>query len=412
MLAGSTATELDDGLTSAAFLVDPYPTLATLREQAPVFRSEAIGAWLLTAYDDVVATFKDTARYSNEGRLARASDHLGPDDHAQLGPFAAHYATKGLLHSDPPDHTRLRRLVLKAFTPPVVEALRPFVLETVDDLLDAAAERGRMDVIGDLAFALPVAVLARILGAPSEDAHLFRDWADGILAFQGVNRPPMPDLLEAQRAIVEARSYLGDLAAKKRRAPDETLLSRLAGAAEAGDSLSEDELLNTCVTLLVAGHETTTSLIGNGVLSLLQHPAQLAAVVSDPGLVIPAVEEGLRFESPVARQPRLMAADVEVRDQVLRRGDIVFQMLNSANRDQTQFPGPDTFDVRRSPNRHIAFGLGAHFCIGAPLARMEGQIAIGALLARFPDLALADETPAWDIAKPNSRVLRVLNVSL
>ena len=188
-------------------------------------------------------------------------EHLPAESRALLGSFESHYSTRGLLHSDPPDHTRLRRLVLRAFTPPVIESLRPFIQETVDELLDAGAERGELDIIEDLAFALPVAVLANVMGVPRSDAPLFRRWADGILGFQGVNRPDLAALLGAQEAIVEARAYLTDLIAAKRRSPDDSLLGRLVEAEAEGDALSLDELLNTCVTLLGAGHETATSLI-------------------------------------------------------------------------------------------------------------------------------------------------------
>jgi pimeloyl-[acyl-carrier protein] synthase len=402
----------DEILVSPAFLANPYDVLAELRRTAPVYFSPSVGGWILTAYDDIVGTFKDTDRYSNEGRLRRTLDHLPDESRAKLGAFEAHYSTGGLLHSDPPAHTRLRRLVLTAFTPPVIESLRPFIRQTVDELLDAAAERGGMDVIEDLAFALPVAVLAKILGVPRADAPLFRRWADDILAFQGVNKPGFSTLVTAQQAIGEARAYLANLIEAKRQDLDDSLLARLVVAESEGDALSPDELLNTCVTLLVAGHETTTSLIGNGILALLQHPAAHDAVRADPALVTSTVEEALRLESPVARQPRLMRADVELRGETLRTGDVVFQMLNAANRDPAQFANPDHFDIRRSPNRHIAFGLGPHFCVGAPLARAEGQIAIRAVVTRFPRVSLVDAEPHWDLAKPNSRVLRDLRVSL
>ncbi len=396
-------------LLSRTFMEHPYPDLRRLRETHPVVWSPAVGGWVLTRYDDVVVTLKDTDTFGNAGRTLRVLDHLSPSERAQLAAFRSHYESKGLIHSDPPDHTRIRRLVLKTFTPPAIEAMRPQIGAIVDDLLDAMMERRRGELIEQLAFALPITVLATILGVPQSDAPRFRVWADSLLAFQGWNRPDAGVLLRTQATLVEARGYLADLIAVKRAHPDGSLLAQLVAAESEGDKLSMDELLNTCVTLLIAGHETTTSLIGNGVLTLLRHPDQWARVRDDAALVPRAVEEVLRFESPVARQPRLVRRDTVLGGAELKSGDIAFQMLGAANRDPAQFPDPDVFDVAREPNRHIAFGLGPHFCIGAPLARAEGQIAFAAIAARMPGLEL-DGEPVWDLEKPNSRVLRSLPV--
>ena len=354
-------------------------------------------------------TFKDTDTYGNAGRMTRVLNPPGPRVAERLTPFRKHYETQGLIHSDPPDHTRIRRLVLKAFTPPVIEAMRPQIQGIVDELLDRMESNGHAELIEEFAFALPVTVLAAILGVPRSDAPKFRRWADDLLAFQGRNKPNEDTLLTSQAMLIEARAYLTELIAAKRAKPDESLLSQLVAAESEGDKLSMDELLSTCVTFLVAGHETTTSLIGNGVLTLMQHPDQWEAIKADPTLVPKAVEEILRFESPVARQPRLVRHDTELGGKRLKQGDIVFQMLGAANRDPEHFDDPDTFNIRRDPNRHIAFGLGPHFCIGAPLSRAEGQIAFTTLAARFPNLALA-AAPRWDLDKPNSRVLRELRV--
>jgi pimeloyl-[acyl-carrier protein] synthase len=293
----------------------------------------------------------------------------------------------------------------------VIEAMRPRIQEIVNGLLDELEDDGTVDLIEGFAFALPITVLATILGVPPSGSRLFRRWADEILAFQGRNRPDVGLLLRAQDTVFEAREYLADLISSKRSEPDGSVLSQLVSAEAEGDKLSMDELLSTTITLLIAGHETTTSLIGNGVLALMQHREQWDAIRADPSLISQAVEEILRFESPVARQPRLIRRDVELGGQTLRAGEMAFQMLGAANRDPGQFANPDAFDIRRSPNRHIAFGLGPHFCIGAPLARAEGQIAFATMAARFPDLELAD-APRWDVEKPNSRVLRELPIRL
>jgi hypothetical protein len=341
--------------------------------------------------------------------MTRVLTHLEPAAQEKLTPFRKHYETQGLIHSDPPDHTRIRRIVLKAFTPPAIEALRPQIQSIVDELLDAMEPRGHAELIEEFAFALPVTVLAAILGVPRSDGPRFRHWADDLLAFQGRNRPAAETLFTSQAMLIEAREYLAELIAVKRVEPDDSVLSQLVAAEAEGDKLSMDELLSTTVTFLVAGHETTTSLIGNGVLTLMQHSDQWDAIKDDPTLVNKAVEEILRYESPVARQPRLVRQDTELGGHALKAGDVAFQMLGAANRDPAVFDDPDTFDIRRDPNRHIAFGLGPHFCIGAPLSRAEGQIAFTTLTRRMPNLELAG-APRWDLDKPNSRVLRELPV--
>ena len=258
-----------------------------------------------TRYDDVVVTFKDTDTYGNAGRMTRVLNHLEPAAQEKLTPFRKHYETQGLIHSDPPDHTRIRRIVLKAFTPPAIEAMRPQIQSIVDDLLDRIEPRGHAELIEEFAFALPVTVLAAILGVPRSDGPRFRHWADDLLAFQGRNKPAAATLFTSQAMLLEAREYLAELIAVKRAEPDSSVLSQLVAAEAEGDKLTMDELLSTTVTFLVAGHETTTSLIGNGVLTLMEHRDQWDAIKDDPTLVTKAVEEILRFESPVARQPRL-----------------------------------------------------------------------------------------------------------
>jgi cytochrome P450 len=403
--------DIDDALVSPEFVDDPYPTLDILRETDPVHWSESIGGWVLTRYDDILRTFKDVGHYSNEGRLGRATLYLGEQARRQLVPFEAHYRTKGLLHSDPPDHTRLRRLIIRAFSPRVIETMRPRIQQIVDDLIDRVQATGKMEVIEDLAFALPVTVLAGLLGVPESQGPTFRRWADGLLAFQGINKPSERVLLGAQTVLIEARRYLADLIAERRRTPGDDLISHMMRESDSGESLSDDEIINTGITLLTAGHETTTSLIGNGLFTLLSHPEQWERLKADRSLVKPALEEVLRYESPVSRQPRLMKRDVQLGQRVLAEGQMVFQMLGAANRDPAQFSDPAIFDIDRSPNRHIAFGQGIHFCIGAPLSRIEGEIVFHTLLDRLPTMRLADPRPSWDLAKANSRVLRSLPVT-
>lgn len=403
---------LDDMLVSREFMEDPYPLLRQLRTEDPVHWSDSIGGWILTRYDDMVVTFKDTAHFSNEGRLAKAVAYLPPETRSRFQIFEDHYRQRSLIHSDPPDHTRLRSLVTKAFNARVVEAMRPRMQEIVNEAFDAALQAGGMDVIKDLAIPLPVTVLAEILGVPKADVHLFKGWADGVLAFQGVNKPPVEVLQRSQDSILGIRGYLGALLKEKKAHPGEDLLSELAAAESEGERLSETELVNTCITLLVAGHETTTSLIGNGMWALLCHPDQWQLLKDDPSLLTPAIEEMLRYESPVARQPRLMRQEIEMGGKKLQPGEMAFQMLNAANRDPDYFTEPDRFNIQREKNRHIAFGLGPHFCVGALLARTEGQVVFSTLVARLPHVRLVSEKPDWDIHKPNSRMLKTLPIQV
>jgi cytochrome P450 len=399
-----------DSLTTPEFLDDPYPILKWLRANEPVHWNEAIGGWVVARYDDIVVTMKDTGTYSNEGRLGRAVDYLPSEAKAKLAAFQDHYRTKGLLHSDPPDHTRLRALVQKAFSPRMVELMRPRIQEIVDELLDKAEPNGGMEVIQELAFALPVTVLADIMGVPQSDRVHFQRWADSLLAFQGVNKPDLSALEHAQQTLIEVRQYLADLIARRRTEPGKDLVSELVAAESEGQRLTQDELINTCVTLLVAGHETTTSLVGNGLFLLLSHPEQWRLLKNDPSGLPRAIEEILRFESPVARQPRAIKQDAELGGKQLHAGQMLFQLLNSGNRDEAYFDDPEEFDIRREKNRHIAFGYGVHFCIGAPLSRAEGLIVFDTILRRLPDVRLVDEKPHWDVTKRNSRVLKALDV--
>ncbi|MBN9617953.1 MAG: cytochrome P450 [Acidobacteriales bacterium] len=406
----SPASAMDEILISKEFLADPYPILRQLREENPIYWCESIGGWIVTRYDDMVTTFRDVTSYSNEGRLARVVEYLPSESRARFKAFEDHYRTKGLLHSDPPDHTRLRALVTKSMTASMVEAMRGRIQTIVDDLVNTGLDKGGMDVIADIAIALPFAVLARILGTPPEDQHLFKKWADDLLSFQGVNKPGEEILERAQKALVEIRAYLADLIIEKRRNPREDLMSLLVVAESEGNRLSQTELINTGITLLVAGHETTTSLIGNGIYLLLRHTDQWKLLREDPSLLNSAIEEILRYESPVARQPRLVKQDAELGGKQIHKGDMVFQMLNSANRDPAYFIDPDRFDIQRQKNRHIAFGVGIHFCVGAYLARTEAQVVFKTVLDRLSSIRLVEEKPTWDLTKPNSRMLKTLPV--
>jgi cytochrome P450 len=284
--------------------------------------------------------------------------------------------------------------------------------KVVDEAIDEAIKRGGMEVVSEFASPLPMGVISEILGVPAEDRPLLRQWADDMVSFQGVNRPSEEHLIRAQNALAAMRPYILNMIEERRRQPREDLISKFAAAEANGERVSEAELINTCVTLFVAGHETTIALITSAIYTLLSHPDQLHLLLREPSLLAPAVEEVLRFESPVSRQPRRMKAGAHLNGKDLKEGQMVFQMLNAANRDPQYFTDPDAFNIQREKNKHIAFGYGAHFCAGATLARVEALIAVGTLLRRLPNLKLVHASPDWDVNKRNSRVLKSFPVRI
>jgi cytochrome P450 len=367
------------------FVADPYPAYAGLRAEGPVHKvvSPVHGElWLVVGYQEARAALAHPG-------LAKDWKHGNPhwktrmmgDPNAQKRAFGRH-----MLNADPPDHTRLRTLVTKAFTPGRVEALRPRVQQITDGLLDALPERGEFDLMRTLAFPLPMAVITELLGVPELDGERFRAWSNLVVA------PDPDDLAAGAEAFSALNLYLQRLIEDKRGRPGEDLLSALIQTRdEDGDRLGPDDLHAMAQLLLVAGHETTVNLIGNGVLALLRHPEQLAALRADFSLLGGAVEEMLRYDGPVEGSTLRFATEpVEIGGTVIPGGgSVVIVSLASAHRDGGRFAAADTFDIRRDTGGHLAFGHGIHYCLGAALARVEGRIAIRSLLERCPDLALA-----------------------
>jgi cytochrome P450 len=369
------------------FHADPYPFYRQLREQDPVHQTP-MGFWVLTRYDDCVAVLRD-ARFGREEFQQMLSAVYGGEDSDRL--------PRSMLFRDPPDHTRLRALVSKAFTPRVVEQMRDHIQEIVDRLLDRALGQGGMDVMEDLAYPLPVTVICEMLGVPVDDHASIRGWsADIARSLDAIGLPSDQSIVDrgrvARRALAD---YFRALVPVRRARPQADLLSGLLAAEEQGDKLTEPEVIAMCLLLFIAGHETTVNLIGNGALALLHHPDQLARLRADPSLVPNAIEELLRYDSPVQRTARMTTTDVAIDGRPIAKGTMVVTALGAANRDPAQFPDPDRLDVSRRDVRHISFGYGIHFCLGAPLARVEGQIALGTLLRRAPGLALAEPSPEW-----------------
>jgi cytochrome P450 len=387
--------------TDPRWVSDPWPLYSQLRTEAPIQHSER-QFWVLARHADCLSVLRD--RRSSSDGLNADPDHApeGFSSSRNRGQAMDEFLAQGttdtrpFLFRDPPDHTRMRGLVSKAFTPRMVERMRERTVEIVDSLLDEAIERGRMDAVADFAYPLPVQIICELLGVPSEDQHRFRAWS-AVLA-RGLD----PEFLltdEVRQARVEAifsfAEYFFALLADRRAHPGDDLLTQLAQAEEAGDSLSEGELLSTCILLLVAGHETTVNLISGGLLALVEDPAQAARWRDDPALERTAVDELLRYVSPVQLTGRTMLDDVEVAGTVLPKGQFVLMLIGSANRDPAAFDDPERLDLGRADNRHLGFGFGLHHCLGAPLARMEAGVALPALLRRCRSVELETDAVTY-----------------
>ena len=388
-------TQLDDLIArfdpdDPTFIADPYPVLNDIREATPIFLNPHTGAWALTRFQDVYETLRDR-------RLGRNYTHLY--SHAELGrpepdprwPAFHQHELWSLLSLEPPDHTRLRRLVAKVFTPRAVSALRPALTGFSDELLDDCAERGTFDLLAHYAQPYSVAVICSMLGVPRGDTQMLLDWSHDIVKMYEISTTD--DVrAQADQSAADFIAYTKVLIEEKRRTPDELLLSALVRVEDEGDRLSEDEIVSTAMVLLEAGHEATVNTLGNGLRAFMHHPDQWRRVVTSEVETKAAVEEMLRWDSPLQMFERwVLEPGVEIAGQQLEIGQEVAMLFGSAERDPRRFDRPDAFDAGRNDPAHIGFGGGIHFCVGAPLARQEIEVSVAGLASRFPDLQLAEE---------------------
>ena len=371
---------------SPEFRLNPYPAYDMLRQHAPIFFWDTWRFYFLSRYDDCAALLRD----NRLGQGEINEDWSPPESQKDLIRLQKDW----MLLKDPPDHTRLRGLVFKAFTPRMVEQLRDTIQAITDRLLDEVQDKGEMDLMSALAYPLPVTVIAEMLGIPGDDQDQFHEWSNALArSLDLTDVQAIYDKASAAAAVFT--EYLADLAEQRRRQPQNDLLSALVAVEDEGEHLTANELYATSSLLFVAGHETTINLIGNGTLALLRHPEQLALLQENSGLMKTAVEEVLRYDSPVQMTSRMALEEIEYKGHTFKRGTQVAFLLGAANHDPERFENPGQLDIRRQKNQHLSFGGGIHYCLGAPLARLEGEIALTTLLRRMPNLQLATETPEY-----------------
>jgi cytochrome P450 len=417
-VAGADAGSATD-LADPAARSNPYAIYERLRREDPVHWSDRFGAWVLTRYEDVAACLRDP-RLSPGGGFAVMFDRLPRAEQERVAELRRHLSM-WMGPQDPPGHTRIRAVMQRAFTPRLVEATRPFLERVTDELLGAVQASGRpeSDLLRDVADPLPAMMIAAILGAPTRDWQRFKRWSDRLTEFIESGRFTVDALVEAQQTILEAAAYLGALADESAGGagpPGDdgqppNLMSALLAVAAEGGQVSKDEVVANCVPLIFAGHETTALLIGNSMLALLQNPDQARKLVARPPLIRSAIQECLRYDSPVQMVRRSAQESVEIRGRQIEKGQLLWLVLGAANRDPDPFRDPDRLDIERANVRHLSFGLGVHYCVGAGMTCLEAQVAVGRMLARWPDLRLSGSSLKWRNA-PTARALVSLPVAI
>jgi len=392
---------LDVNHRDSEFLANPFPTFKRLRDEDPVHWSKNLGGWVLTRYEDVREVMVGDDMSSD--RLSPFFKRLGNEERSKIGDLI-HYLGKWAVFRDPPEHTHLRGLMNQPFTPRIVEKMRDGIEDLVAGMLDKVMDNGQMDVISDLAYPLPATVMMDLLGVPRSELDAVKHWSDEIALFIGSAQDAEDKYARAEAATHEMADYFRAMIAERRKAPQDDLTTGMLEARERGDMLSEDELIGNCILLLFAGHETTTNLMGNGMLALMSQRDQLDLLVEQPDLTSSAIEELLRYDGPSGSQVRIVAREIEMSGKTLNPGDRIFAFVNAGNRDERRFSNPDKINIARKRNRHLTFGQGIHFCLGAPLARLESQIAIREMSRRLKDVELA--VPEAELKFIDSVVLR------
>jgi len=392
-------------LFTPAAMTDQNAFLRSVRAESPLAWLPQLDAYLLTRYADIMAALRD--KRMDTANMARVLQRLTPEEQEELRPVSRSIEM-WMGHTVPADHVRMQRLLKRYFSPATVDRLRPRVRAFTHELLDAVAPKGQMDVVGDLAYPLPANVIAELLGMPTSDREQLQAWSRDILPIFG--NGDIQQMRQAQASMLDMHDYLRTIAAERRRAPREDVLSMFM-AAEAEGTLTEDEAVANCVLLLFAGHETTANLIANGLVLLFEHPDQLALLRANPDLMPLAVDEMLRCDGPAGVIGRVTTEPVELAGHTVPAGKHIYLALMAGNRDPDAFPDPDTFDITRKPNRHLSFGMGAYYCLGAALARMETDECLRILLDRCPDLRPAYQTPDWLTSPPFGHRLESLQVT-
>ena len=386
---------IEDFLLSSEFFRDPYPFYQQMRDHTPVYWSPKLSSWLVTRYADCQAMLDDPETFSSSGRVAYLLDQLPADMQARVEPLRRHYAV-GLAHSDRPAHTRLRNVMRKGISPAAVHQQRTRIEAIVDELLTPLESREEIEFIQEFAYPLPATVIVEMIGAPVEDIEKFKGWADDIamlFEYGGKMTPEAADI--GVKSLKEIRAYISDLIEHVKEHPGDNIMSLLVDAESDEKAMSLDELINTAVTLFVAGHETTTNLLGLGLKNLLSQPERYKELRENRALIPSAIEELLRFDAVIPRAWRIANQDTEIAGIPIQKGQMVMAMLGSANRDEAKFDEPDLFNPHRKNNRHFGFGRGIHVCLGAPLARLEVSVALEQIIKRFPNLALKDQEFQW-----------------
>jgi cytochrome P450 len=385
---------IDAELTADAFPTDPYPTYRRLRDEDPVHWSEPWGQWLLSRYEDVVRVLREPEAFGSAGWESRFLERFAPAERDRLPSLQAHFRPHAFLSiTDPPAHARMRRPVVRTLTPRVIASVQPFIERVIEGLFEEVERTGRFDAVRDFGYPLPGSVITEMMGLPLEDRDRFLAWSEDVVDFVSTGSPSIDRALQAEASMTGLRSYLDAFINARRADPDDGIISLLIETGEVADPFSQEELIATATAVVTAGHETTANLIGNGVLALLGNPAQMDRLREEPGLAATAVEEFLRYDAPLQRFRRVARRDIELGDRTIRQGQLVMAFGGSANRDRATFEEPDSLDVGRTDNPHLAFGNGIHFCVGAALSRLEGRIVFEQLPRRYPKLRLDPEAP-------------------